>query len=205
MKIIGLTGGISSGKSTAADYFAQLGAIVIDADNIARELVEKGMPALAQIKTQFGEHILDKDGSLNRSKMRDLVFSSPVSNANREKLEAILHPLIYNKIAYQIALLKEKHPLVSYCVVVIPLLIEKASRFASLVDTTMVIDIPENLQVSRLKLRAHLSTEQALAIIRTQASREARLLKADIVLSNTGDLKALKEQIHRLHRLWHQT
>ena len=207
MKIIGLTGGIGSGKSTVTEFFVQLGVPIIDADSISHQLVAKGMPALEQIKAVFGDTVIDDRGNLNRTKMRALVFSSETSeNAYKKKLESILHPLIYKKIKIEIYKLKNSIPPPSYCLVVIPLLIEHWAQFKELIDEIVVVDTPVSLQLKRIQQRdniaKNLTDEQALAIIHNQTTRDNRLLKAQTVISNTGNLTALKEQIHRLNKLW---
>lgn len=207
MKTIGLTGGIGSGKSAVANYFAALGTPIIDADTIGHQLVAKGMPALEQIKLEFGDAIVDHQGNLNRAKMRALVFT-PDHQANdfKKKLEAILHPLIYQEITNQIHTLKKNKNPPPYCIIVIPLLAEKWALFQNLIDLVLVVDAPESLQLSRVLERAkneHLTQDQALAIIYNQISREERLKMAHTVISNSGDLEDLQKAIIHLHTLWH--
>ncbi|WJW74936.1 dephospho-CoA kinase [Thiohalobacter sp. IOR34] len=189
MLIIGLTGGIGSGKSTAAEQFASLGIPVIDADEIAHRLVEPGNPALDEIAATFGDRFLTGDGRLDRARLRQAVFADP---AQRRRLEAILHPRIRR------AMLEAARSLdAPYCLFVIPLLIESGWR--DLVDRVLVIDCPETLQRQRVRERG-LDEAQIDAILAAQASREQRLAAADDIIRNDGDLQQLKEQVGALHR-----
>lgn len=206
MKIIGLTGGIGTGKSIVAGYFADLGVPIIDADVIAHQLVAKGMPALEAIKKTFGPCIIDTQGNLNRAKMRALVFTHHRNeNPFKQKLESILHPLIYQEIKKQIDILQNTHPPFGYCVIVVPLLLEKWYAFKDIIDHILVVDLPEPLQVERL-LKRHsnppLTKAQALAIIHNQMQRAERLKMANTILPNSGNLEELHDNVHRLHALW---
>jgi dephospho-CoA kinase len=189
MRIIGLTGGIASGKSAAADHFATLGVPIIDADIIARELVEPGKPALDKICQRFGNNILLETGELNRTAMREIIFNDEQA---RHDLESILHPLIRGTIAERIAALDD-----CYCIVVIPLLTESGNW--EILDHKLVIDCPESLQLQRLQNRDHLDLEQATHIINTQASREQRKSIADDIIDNSHDLTHLKSAVEQLH------
>lgn len=187
--MIGLTGGIGSGKSAASAIFSRLGIPVIDADEIARALVAPGEPALAEIAGAFGEDILNRAGELDRDALRRRVFAD---STERQRLEAILHPRIRQQIHSYINKLHAP-----YCVVVIPLLVE--TRQSDLVDRVLVIDIPEATQVSRVAARDSLAREEILAIIDAQTSRHTRLAAADDVIENSGGLDVLESRVHRLH------
>ena len=191
MLIIGLTGGIGSGKTAAANLFADLGVPVIDTDIIARELVMPGSPAHAQIVAAFGQTILQADGNLDRQKLRQIVFSS---SEQREQLEAILHPLIREQVQQEISALAEP-----YCIVVIPLLIEKHQHYA-FIDRVLVIDLPEELQIQRSCGRDNTSVEEIRKIINTQCDRDTRLAAADDIIENSGSLEQLKISISQLHQ-----
>ncbi len=188
MLVIGLTGGIGSGKSTVAEMFAALGVPVIDMDRIARQIVEPGQPALAQLTQEFGAGLLDEKGQLNRRKLRELAFATP---EKRQRLEAILHPLIREETKRQLAELD-----VLYCIVVIPLLIESNQR--SLVDRILVVDAPETLQITRTMQRDGVSVTEVQRILAAQVDRESRLAAADDVIDNTADLKQIRSRVAEL-------
>ena len=192
MLTVGLTGGIGCGKSTAAAIFAQLGVPVLDADQIARDLVAPGQPALQAIKQTFGADILNADGTLNRPRLRECVFSD---RAQKLKLEAILHPLIYNTLRIESAKLTA-----SYSIVCIPLLFE--TGVTDFIDRIVVVDCPEASQIARVKQRDQLSDETIQAIIASQASRAYRIAHANDVLDNSGSYGKLAEQIKKLHNLY---
>ena len=187
--ILGLTGGIGSGKSAAAEHFAALGVHVVDADHAARWVVEPGRPALSQIAEHFGEQVLQADGQLNRGALRALIFSDP---EQRRWLEALLHPLIREEIADNLA--QAQSP---YAILVSPLLIESGQYTTT--QRVLVIDVPQALQIQRTLKRDNTSEEQVHAILKVQASREDRLRHADDVLTNDRDLEALKTEVERLH------
>ena len=189
MRVIGLTGGIASGKSAAAEHFASLGVPVIDADRIARELVEPGKPALATIRERFGNSILLENGELNRSALREIIFKDARA---RHDLEAILHPLIRQTIRQRIAALDD-----CYCIVVIPLLAESGNR--EMLNRVLVIDCPESLQLERLQQRDDLDPEQAKRILAAQADREQRKAIADDIIDNSHDLAHLQHAVEQLH------
>lgn len=189
MRVIGLTGGIASGKSAVAEYFAALGVPVIDADLIARELVEPGKPALEQICRHFGHKILLENGELDRAAMREIIFSDVQA---RRALEAILHPLVRATISERIATLDG-----CYCIVVIPLLAESGNW--EILDHILVVDCPESLQQQRLQQRDHLDLEQAKRILSAQASREQRKAIANDIIDNSQNLADLKATVERLH------
>jgi len=186
---IGLTGGIASGKSTVAERFAELGAEVIDADRIARELVEPGSPLLERIRGEFGERFFDEEGRLDRRRLREHIFSHPDARA---RLEAILHPAIRNEMER-----RARESTSPYVVLVIPLLVEK--NLQELVDRVLVVDLPEEEQVRRACLRDRIDPGQARRILDSQATRQARLAAADDLLSNTGSMEALRRAVDELH------
>ncbi len=189
---VGLTGGIGCGKSTAADIFAQLGVPVLDADKIARDLVAPGQSALLHITQIFGTDILNADGTLNRPCLRERVFSDP---AQKLKLEAILHPLIYNTLQIESAKLTAP-----YCILCIPLLFESGGT--DFIDRIVVVDCPEASQIARVKQRDQLGDETIRAIMVSQSSRPYRIAHADDVLDNSGSNGKLAEQIKKLHNLY---
>jgi dephospho-CoA kinase len=189
MRVIGLTGGIASGKSAAADHFATLGVPVIDADRIARKLVEPGTPALEDICQRFGKSILLENGALDRAALREIIFNDPQA---RHDLETILHPLIRNAITEHIAELDD-----CYCIVVIPLLAESGNW--EILDHKLVIDCPESLQLERLQQRDQLDLGQAKRILNAQASREQRKAIADDIIDNSHDLAYLQSAVEKLH------
>lgn len=187
--VIGLTGGIGSGKSAVSDRFATLGVPVIDTDRLARDLVEPGQPALAEIEAAFGAACLDSQGRLRRDHLRERVFADP---ASRRRLEAILHPRIRASMHARIARLAAP-----YCVVVIPLLVE--TGMTDLVDRILVVDVPEAEQIRRVVARDGVTVEQARRVLDAQASRARRLARADDVLENAGDLDLLDRRVADLH------
>jgi len=189
MLIIGLTGGIGSGKSTVAGYFAQQGIPVIDADQLARELVAPGSPALLEIASAFGPDILLADGSLDRPQLRRLAFADP---SQRRRLEAILHPRIYAEMRHRSQALEAP-----YCIWVIPLLLETGKT--ALTDRVLVVDAPESVQRQRVLARAGMDEDTLEAILRSQVSRNERLHAADDVIVNDADLSHLQQQVTALH------
>jgi len=187
--IVGLTGGIGSGKSTVADLFQKLGIPVIDADVIAHTLVEPGQPALVEIIKAFGTNSVDASGVLDRARLRKLVFSD---SEQRRRLEAILHPKIRREIITLTTNIRTP-----YCIVVIPLLLETDQR--DLVDRILVIDTGVDKQIARVTMRNGLPRREIMAIITTQASRDRRLVAADEVIDNNGSLNELKSQVRARH------
>jgi dephospho-CoA kinase len=186
---IGLTGGIGSGKSTVCRLFSELGAPIIDADIIARQLVEPNSQALKKLIGQFGKKILHPDGSLNRAYLRDLVFSD---KTQKTQLDQIMHPLIYDEIEKQVEELDSR-----YCIIAIPLLLE--TQQMQRVDRIAVVDCNADTQLLRVVSRDHLKTEQVLSIIASQIPRQQRLSFADDVIDNSGSSAQLAEQVKRLH------
>ena len=186
---VALTGGIASGKSTVAGLFAALGVPVIDTDLIAREVVEPGQPALAEVVAAFGEDVLDDTGRLDRRRLRERIFSDPQA---RQRLEAILHPAIRRGMERQ-----SREAGGAYQLLVIPLLAEGGRR--DHVDRVLLVDVPEELQVERLMKRDGASAEQARAALRAQATRAARRAIADDLLQNTGSAEDLRNAVAQLH------
>lgn len=186
---IGLTGGIGSGKSTVCHLFTEFGVPIIDADVIARQLVAPGQPALSKLADVFGEAILQQEGSLNRAALRQLAFSDA---DNKQKLDEIMHPLIYAEIENQLA-----HLQTPYCIMAIPLLLETQKKHA--VDRVLVVDCSPSLQLQRVISRDKVSEEQAKAIISLQADRDTRLAAADDVIENSAGQADLAEQVKSLH------
>ena len=188
--VVGLTGGIGSGKTTVANGFSKLGVPVIDADQLAHELVEPGQIALDEIISTFGPEALTTDGRLDRNYMRQQIFSDPV---RKSQLEAILHPKIRQHIR---ALLSDIRA--PYCILVIPLLLE--TRQTDLVDRILVIDSPEKEQLIRVAARDRLSDNAIMAIMASQADRNTRLAAADDIIVNDQDITALTCHIQELHK-----
>jgi len=189
---IGLTGGIASGKSTVADLFVELGAAVIDADVIAREVVMPGRPGLNDVRQAFGEQVISDDGRLNRAVMRQLVFADDDA---RKQLEAILHPRIREEMVRQTEAAGG-----DYQLVVVPLLATSPLRY--FVDRVLVVDCKEDTQISRLLARDAESEEQARRILAAQTSREVRLSIADDIIDNDVSLDALRSQVAALHKFY---
>jgi dephospho-CoA kinase len=187
--IVGLTGGIGSGKSAAADEFARLGATIVDTDAIARELTEAGGAALPHIKTLFGEAFITASGAMDRDAMRSRVFSDP---AAKLALEGLLHPMIRAEADRRIAAAAGP-----YVVYVVPLLVETGGQ-RDRVGRVLVVDAPEELQIERVRARSRLPDKEIRAIVAQQASRAARLAVADDVIDNAGTLDALRKQVAAL-------
>lgn len=187
--ILGLTGGIGSGKSAAADAFAQLGIATIDADHAARWVVEPGRLALAKIVDRFGDAILLDNGQLNRAVLRERIFAEP---EQRQWLEALLHPLIREEISQFLAAAQSP-----YAILVSPLLIESGQY--KTVQRILVVDVPSELQVVRALQRDQVSEAQLRAIMQAQLDRDERLKYADDVLCNAADKAALQREVLRLH------
>jgi dephospho-CoA kinase len=190
--ILGLTGGIGSGKSAAAQCFIDLGVHLVDADHAARWVVEPGRPALAQIAEHFGASVLQADGTLNRSALRELIFEDP---QQRVWLESLLHPLIREEIRQYLARAES-----AYAILVSPLLLETSQH--QMVQRVLVIDVPESVQIERTVLRDKTNEEQVRAILKAQASRDERLSRADDVIVNDRDPAWLKNEVERLHHFY---
>jgi dephospho-CoA kinase len=186
---IGLTGGIASGKSTAAERFLALGVPVIDADHAARAVVAAGEPGLAAVLGRFGASVMTPGGALDRRALRDLIFADPKS---RKDLEGILHPLIHAEMERL-----EAQAAGPYVVMAIPLLVEGDA--AGRVDRILVVDADEAVQMQRLLARDGIGAEQAGAMLAAQAGRVGRLARADDVLENAGSVADLWRSVDRLH------
>jgi dephospho-CoA kinase len=186
---VGLTGGIASGKSTVAKFFAALGVPILDSDQVARDVVEPGQPPLERLVERFGAGILTPDGHLDRPALREIVFSDPKARAD---LEALTHPAIGAALEAQSAAAGGP-----YQILVIPLLVEK--NLSSHVDRVLVVDCAEELQIRRLRERDGSTAEQVQAILRAQAPRALRLKAANDVITNDADIGAAREQVAALH------
>jgi len=188
--VVGLTGGIGCGKSSASQFFSDLGIDVIDTDIIARQLTQPNGSAISLIQNTFGSSVITADGALDRNKMRDLVFANSES---RHKLEQILHPLILKAVIRRI-----KQSQAPYVIVVIPLLFE-TNDYNHLIQHILVIDCDEQQQLLRTMERSNLSEQKVRSIMATQVTRETRIQKADDVILNNQDIEYLKAQILLLH------
>ncbi len=187
--IIGLTGGIGSGKTAVSDIFQKLGINIVDADLASRVVVEKGKESLKKISEHFGEDILTKEGELNRSKLREIIFNS---EEKKLWLWSLLHPAIAFQIKHEIE--SSKSP---YTILVSPLLLETDQKsFCSLV---LVVDVPVEIQIDRTSQRDNVSEEQIKSIIASQIDRKARLEQADEVILNEGSLEDLESKVKELH------
>ncbi len=189
MRVVGLTGGIGSGKTAVADHFQRLGITVVDADLASRQVVEPGQPALAAIAEHFGQAILQADGTLDRAALRERIFQDP---AERHWLETLLHPRIGEVLLAGLAAATSP-----YAILVSPLLFEAGQ--ATLVDRVLLVDAPEALQLERTMARDQNSAEQVQAIIKAQASRAERQARADDILVNDGSLEDLLKKVDALH------
>ncbi|HSE11951.1 MAG TPA: dephospho-CoA kinase [Rudaea sp.] len=187
---VALTGGIASGKSTVAEAFHRRGVPVFDADVIARDLVQPGKPALAEIAAAFGDAMLTSTGELDRRRMRERVFGDV---NERRRLEGILHPRVREVLLAAAAACKDP-----YCVLVIPLLSELHDDYAW-VDRALVVDVPFETQIVRVMRRDAITRDAALRILSVQATREQRLALADDVIDNAGPAGALDAAVARLH------
>ena len=190
MLIIGLTGGIGSGKSAVSDKFKSLGITVVDADVAARTVVEPSQPALAEIEKHFGSNILNQEGVLDRAQLREIMASD---SEERVWLESVLHPRIGEQIAKELA--ESTSP---YTIYVAPLLLETNSQ--KICSRVLVVDVPKEIQIQRTAERDKVSEIQIEKIVAVQMEREERLEKADDVLVNTGTIKELEEQVVKLHQ-----
>jgi len=189
--VVGLTGGIGCGKSSACRIFTELGIDVVDTDQIAHQLTQSNGRAIPAIRGLFGDGYITAEGALDRNKMRQLVFTD---NSWRIKLEKLLHPLILEETKRQIQQCKS-----SYVVVAVPLLFETGD-YNQLIQRVLVIDCDESLQVVRTMARSHLTVEEVRAIMATQIDRQQRLKKADDVIDNNQDISYLRKKIKRVHQ-----
>ncbi|PHR84533.1 MAG: dephospho-CoA kinase [Colwellia sp.] len=189
--IVGLTGGIGSGKTTIANIFAEHSITIVDADIVARDVVAIGSPALAQISKHFGAEFIQADGQLDRALLRKQIFSN---DADKLWLNNLLHPLIREQLITQMKAAQS-----TYCLLVAPLLIE--NNLTTLVNRVLVIDVSETTQVSRTTTRDNNSVEQVQAIIASQTSRQVKQEHADDLLNNeSNSLEALKSAVVKLHQ-----
>ncbi len=193
---IGLTGGIGSGKTTVAALFAALGVPVLDADQVARRVVEPGTSGLERLRRALGPGIVTDEGALDRAALRKRIFSDP---EQREVVEQILHPMIAEELERQASEIDAP-----YLILVIPLLIEKRRFFTAVegghpIDRILVVDLPQQLQIRRVMERDQITATEVEAILGTQASREERLQRADDLILN-GEINSLPQQVERLHR-----
>lgn len=190
MLVVGLTGGIGSGKSTVAEIFSGFGAPVIDTDAISRQLTEPSGEALGAIRDKFGDAVMQDDGSLDRAALRRRVFADDTA---RRQLEAILHPRIRRRVELALAALTAP-----YVLIVIPLLVETGG-YRDLLHRVLVVDCPEDTQIERVMARG-LSRDEAMAILAVQSSRAERLAAADDVILNTAPIEALRPLAVQLHQ-----
>ena len=191
MLTVGLTGGIGSGKSAASRLFEQLGVAVIDADQVARDVVAPGEPALMAIQAEFGKDVLDNAGQLNRRWLRQQVFDHP---DKRRWLEALLHPLIRQQILNWLASRQQD----DYVILTSPLLLETDQHL--LTQAIIVVDLPEDIQLQRSCLRDAMTADTAAKIIAAQLPRQQRVESADFILDNSGSLASLEAQVAVLHQ-----
>lgn len=190
MLTVGITGGIGSGKSALTDWLADQGIAIVDADQAARKVVEPGQSALAEITKAFGNDALQKDGTLNRAKMRERIFGDPDL---RKQLEAITHPRIREELSRQLSAANS-----AYVVLSSPLLLE--TQQAQMVDLIVVVDVPEAIQIERTMSRDGNTEDLVKDIMAAQIDRTTRLRRADMVIDNSGSLDNLFEQAHSLHQ-----
>ena len=190
--VIGVTGGIGSGKTAVTDFFAARGITIVDADLAARVVVEPGQPALQTIAQHFDDDILLSDGSLNRRKLRNIIFQN---DSEKLWLENLLHPLIRQQIFHEL-----EQATSAYTILVSPLMIETDQK--NLVNRLLVVDVPVDIQVARTTRRDHMTMEQTRAIIASQSTREEKLEQADDVVDNSGTVEALYSQLEKLHRVY---
>jgi dephospho-CoA kinase len=191
--VVGLTGGIGSGKSAAADEFARLGATVVDTDVIARDVTAAGGAAIPALRGLFGPDCFDASGAMNRARVRAKVFTDP---AAKKSLEALLHPMIRAESERQIA--ASAGPYVIY---VVPLLVESGD-YRSRVDRVAVVDCPEEVQLERVRQRSRLPEDEVRRIIASQVPRTQRRAAADDLIDNSGTLDALHKQVQNLHHAY---
>jgi dephospho-CoA kinase len=194
--VVGLTGGIGSGKSTAVGLFAEQGAAIIDTDDIAHSLTRSGGIAIPALRAEFGERYIADDGALDRAAMRTLVFSDP---AAKSRLEQLLHPMILSQTEAELS----QASAAPYAILVVPLL-PQAPAFHLLVQRVLVIDCDEATQLARVVRRSGLTEAEVRAIIASQTPRAERLALADDVIRNDGDLDGLTDQVAALHRRYMQ-
>ena len=186
---VGLTGGIASGKTVVANIFADLGAGIVDTDQVAREVVAPGQPGLEAVREEFGAGVIHASGELDRPALREVVFADP---AARQTLESLLHPMIR---ARTLDMLKQMRT--PYAVAVVPLLVE--TGFEELVDRVAVVDCPREIQLKRLMDRDGIDLHQAESMLSAQVDRRTRLAAADDVIDNSGNRESTRRQVQGLH------
>lgn len=187
---VGLTGGIGSGKSKAADMFAELGAGIVDTDVISHALTAPGGRAMPEIERLFGRDYVREDGALDRSRMRSLVFADPEA---KRRLEGLLHPMIRADVAQAVADVDAP-----YALLVVPLLLETGA-YRDLIARVLVVDCPEHVQIARTMARSGLAEDEVRRVISAQLPRAERLRRADDVIANDGDISTLRTQVEALH------
>ncbi len=192
MFVLGITGGIGSGKTAVSDRFQALGVDVIDADLCSRVVVEKGRPALAKIAERFGSMILTADGELDRAELRSIIFRD---HNEKKWLESLLHPLIGEEVFNQLAAASSE-----YVILASPLLVESQQNL--ICDKVLVVDVPEDTQITRTCARDGNDVEQVKSIIQSQADRETRLAAASDVIENTQGFEFLDESVNELHKVY---
>ena len=192
--IVGLTGGIGSGKTAVSDCFANLGVTIVDADVASRVVVAPGRPALQKIEDHFGPQLIDVRGELKRAELRKIIFAD---EQERQWLEALLHPLIYAEIVTEL-----RSAISAYAILVSPLLLESGQN--RLTDRVLVVDVPVEEQLNRTIARDNNSPQQVKSIIETQMPRDQRLALADDVIENTGALEDLAPRVSELHERYLQ-
>ncbi|MDP0562521.1 MAG: dephospho-CoA kinase [Candidatus Endonucleobacter sp. (ex Gigantidas childressi)] len=192
--IVGVTGGIGSGKSTVTNLFSDQVVIIIDADVVARAVVEQGTSSLSSIEKRYGKAILSKDGRLDRKRVRNIIFNDPEEKIWLEKL---LHPKIYNLIRQQLTMVSSP-----YGIIASPLLVE--TFLHQFIDRVLVVDVPEAIQLKRTMARDNVTEEHVQAIIKSQPSRERRLRFADDIIDNSGLVNELYKTVNNLHSLYLQ-
>jgi len=188
--LLGVTGGIACGKTVVANMLEELGAVLIDLDLIARQVVEPGKPALRETIDYFGREVLQEDGTLNRKKLSGLVFSD---SEKREKLEGFTHPRIFEELLKQVNDVTAKDPIIQ---VVVPLLIEKSLQ--SLFDKVLVVHITPDLQIKRLVERDGISKEEAANMLKAQMPIDEKLAHADFVVHNEGSMEETRKQVQEI-------
>lgn len=199
MLVIALTGGIGSGKTTVAEIFKSKNIPIIDTDIIARQIVEQGKTAYAEIIKIFGEEILNKNKDINRPALRKLIFSSA---KKRLQLEKILHPVIWNEVISRLTSITSGSSLTTpYCIIVVPLLLENLTQIKAVTfDRILVIDVTEETQIKRSIKRDDCNESMIKNIMKNQVSRQVRIDAADDIILNTGNLDALNKKVENLHK-----
>jgi len=197
MRVIGLTGGIGSGKSTVADLFAALGVPLVDTDQIAHALSGPDQSGATAVSTLFGPSFLDATGAIDRARLRTLIFNDAHA---KSRLEAQFHPLIRKEALRRLAALPIETP---YALLIVPLLFETGA-YADIIDRALVIDCPEEVQIARVRARSNLDEPTIRRILNNQISRTERLKRADDVIDNQGDHAQLPEKVKKLHEIYRQ-